>query len=202
MISVDGVVRDVVYLGLFTRYLVEIEGGSDLVVVEQNLKTTSMDVLICQGTKSTLALAKRSHQPRGRLNMLNRVSTYLYQRPRLILALLLGPPMLYMLVVYLGSLFALLVNSFFSLNEFTGLDRNHKFTLSTYLQLFSRTNLGYLWPNCQHGHGCHHRGCHHRLPACLLHCALCFATPQDMALYRGDHCHYGRVIWCASMPGS
>jgi putative spermidine/putrescine transport system ATP-binding protein len=45
MFSVDGKVRDVVYLGLYTRYLVELEGGSDLVVVEQNLKTTSMDVM-------------------------------------------------------------------------------------------------------------------------------------------------------------
>ena len=54
MISIDGVVRDVVYLGLFTRYLVEIEGGSDLVVVEQNLKTTSMDVLSVKGQKVRL----------------------------------------------------------------------------------------------------------------------------------------------------
>jgi len=54
MISVDGVVRDVVYLGLFTRYLVEIEGGTDLVVVEQNLKTTSMDVLSAKGQKVRL----------------------------------------------------------------------------------------------------------------------------------------------------
>jgi len=46
---VDGVVRDVVYLGLYTRYLVELEGGGDLVVVEQNLKTTSMDVLQSKG---------------------------------------------------------------------------------------------------------------------------------------------------------
>ena len=45
--------------------------------------------------------------------MISRASTYLYQRPKLVLALLLGPPMLYFLVVYLGSLFALLVNSFF-----------------------------------------------------------------------------------------
>ena len=70
--------------------------------------------------------------------MLDRASTYLYKRPRLILALLLGPPMLYMLVVYLGSLVALLVYSFFSLDEFTGLI-NYKPTLNTYLQLFSRT---------------------------------------------------------------
>ena len=53
-ISIDGVIRDVVYLGLFTRYLVEIEGGSDLVVIEQNLKTTSMDVLSAKGQKVRL----------------------------------------------------------------------------------------------------------------------------------------------------
>jgi putative spermidine/putrescine transport system ATP-binding protein len=41
----DGRVRDVIYLGLYTRYLVELQGGGDLVVVEQNLKTTSMDVM-------------------------------------------------------------------------------------------------------------------------------------------------------------
>ncbi len=41
----DGRVRDVIYLGLYTRYLIELEGGGDLVVVEQNLKTTSMDVM-------------------------------------------------------------------------------------------------------------------------------------------------------------
>jgi putative spermidine/putrescine transport system permease protein len=73
--------------------------------------------------------------------MLNRASTYLYQRPKLVLALLLGPPMIYMLVVYLGSLFTLLINSFFYLEEFTGLVVR-QFTLRTYLQLFSPTNLG------------------------------------------------------------
>lgn len=54
MVSIDGVIRDVVYLGLFTRYLVEIEDGSDLVVVQQNLKTTSMDVLSAKGQKVCL----------------------------------------------------------------------------------------------------------------------------------------------------
>jgi putative spermidine/putrescine transport system permease protein len=73
--------------------------------------------------------------------MLNRASTYLYRRPRLILALLLGPPLLYMLVVYLGSLSSLLLNSFFYLEEFTGLVVR-QFTLRTYSQLFNATNLG------------------------------------------------------------
>jgi putative spermidine/putrescine transport system permease protein len=72
--------------------------------------------------------------------MWNRASTYLYQRPKLILALLLGPPMIYMLVVYLGSLFALLINSFYYLEEFTGLVVR-EFTLRTYAQLFEPAHL-------------------------------------------------------------
>ena len=72
--------------------------------------------------------------------MLKQVSTYLYQRPRLVLALLLGPPLLYMGVVYLGSLFALLVNSFFRLDGFTG-QVVREFTLATYAQLLQRANL-------------------------------------------------------------
>ena len=54
MLSVNGIVRDVIYLGLFTRYLIDIEGGGDLVVVEQNLRTTSMDVLAAKGQKVRL----------------------------------------------------------------------------------------------------------------------------------------------------
>ncbi len=44
-----GRVRDVIYLGIFTRYLVELDGGGDLVVAQQNLETTSMDVLSAKG---------------------------------------------------------------------------------------------------------------------------------------------------------
>ena len=54
MISIEGVIRDVVYLGLFTRYLVEVANGLDIVVVEQNLRTTSMDVLSALGQKVRL----------------------------------------------------------------------------------------------------------------------------------------------------
>ena len=58
MYAVDGLVRDVVYLGLFTRYVVEIDGGSDLIVVAQNLKTTSMDVLSARGQRVRLSWHK------------------------------------------------------------------------------------------------------------------------------------------------
>jgi putative spermidine/putrescine transport system permease protein len=71
--------------------------------------------------------------------MMNRLSTYFYQRPWLVLALLLGPPLLYMLVVYLGSLFLLLINSFYYLEEFTGLIVR-EFTLKTYAQIFEPAN--------------------------------------------------------------
>ena len=72
--------------------------------------------------------------------MLTRVSTFLYQRPWLILLLLLGPPMVYMLVVYLGSMFSLLTYSFYALDDFTGLVIR-EFTLRTYAQLFTPANL-------------------------------------------------------------
>ncbi len=52
--AVEGLVRDVIYLGLYTRYLVEV-GGVDLVVVEQNLKTTSMDVFKVKGQRVRLS---------------------------------------------------------------------------------------------------------------------------------------------------
>lgn len=72
---------------------------------------------------------------------MNRLSAFFFQRPKLVTFLLLALPMLYMLVVYLGSLFSLLINSFYYLEEFTGLVVK-EFTLSTYAQLLKPTNLG------------------------------------------------------------
>lgn len=71
--------------------------------------------------------------------MLTRISTYFYQRQRLVLFLLLAPPLLYMLVVYLGSLFSLLINSFYSIDDFSGV-LTREFTLKTYGQIFSPAN--------------------------------------------------------------
>ncbi len=56
--AVTGVVRDVVYLGLFTRYLVEVQDGLDMVVVSQNLTTTSMDVFAKKGQSVCLCWHK------------------------------------------------------------------------------------------------------------------------------------------------
>lgn len=75
--------------------------------------------------------------PRG---LLRGASTLLYRRPRLLLLLLLAPPLAWLGVVYLGSLFALLAQSFFSIDEFTGLVR-HEPTLRTYGELLTAANL-------------------------------------------------------------
>ena len=61
-------------------------------------------------------------------------------RRRLIALVLLAPPLLWLGIVYLGSLFALLLQSFFSIDDFSGLI-NYEFTLATYRQLLSETNL-------------------------------------------------------------
>lgn len=72
--------------------------------------------------------------------MLNRLSTFLYQRPRLMLGLLLLPPLIWFVVVYLGSLATMLLNSFFYLDGFTG-QVVRQFTLQTYSKLLDPTNI-------------------------------------------------------------
>jgi putative spermidine/putrescine transport system permease protein len=57
-----------------------------------------------------------------------------------LLAVLLGPPVLWLGIIYLGSLFALLLQSFFSIDDFSGLI-NYEFTLATYKQLLSDANF-------------------------------------------------------------
>ena len=85
---------------------------------------------------------------RGSLSSMNRLSNFLYRHPRVLLWILLLPPLIWFVVAYLGALAAMLVNSFFSLDGFTG-KVVRQFTLQTYaklliptnLQIFSRTTL-------------------------------------------------------------
>ena len=69
----------------------------------------------------------------------SRLTTLFWRRPRLLLALLLAPPLLWLGVVYLGSLAALLVQSFYSIDEFSGLVVR-EFTLKTYAELLRPSN--------------------------------------------------------------
>ncbi len=71
---------------------------------------------------------------------LGRLSDLFWRRPALLPTLLLGPPLVWLGVVYLGSLFALLAQSFFAIDEFTGLI-NRQLTLKTYGELLRAQNL-------------------------------------------------------------
>jgi putative spermidine/putrescine transport system permease protein len=77
----------------------------------------------------------------GRAPFARRLSGALFLRPRLLLALLLAPPLLWLGVIYLGSLFSLLAQSFFHIDGFTG-QIVREFSLRTYGELLSsRANL-------------------------------------------------------------
>jgi putative spermidine/putrescine transport system permease protein len=68
------------------------------------------------------------------------LSTTLLLHPKLLLALLLLPSLLWLGVIYLGSMIALLVQSFFSIDEFTGLIQR-TLTLRTYAELLRPAHL-------------------------------------------------------------
>ncbi len=63
-----------------------------------------------------------------------------WKKPGLLIFCLLLPPVLWLGVIYIGSLFTLLLHSFFSIDEFSGLIR-YEFTLKTYAELLSPANF-------------------------------------------------------------
>lgn len=76
----------------------------------------------------------------SRGGILGALSDTFWRRPKLLLLLMLLPPVLWLGIVYLGSLLALLLQSFFSIDEFSGLI-NREFTLKTYGELLLPSNL-------------------------------------------------------------
>ena len=73
----------------------------------------------------------------------DRLTGVFWRHPRVLLALLLTPPLLWLGVVYLGSLVALLLQSFYSIDEFSGVV-NEEFTLKTYGELLRPSNFDIL----------------------------------------------------------
>jgi putative spermidine/putrescine transport system ATP-binding protein len=49
-----GVIREVVYAGMVTRYIVDLDSGGQLVVIRQNLETSSQQALEEQGKRVRL----------------------------------------------------------------------------------------------------------------------------------------------------
>jgi putative spermidine/putrescine transport system ATP-binding protein len=60
-----GRIRNVVYLGPDTRYIVALDAGSDLVVVQQNLATSSMDALATKDRAVRLVWKRQHNFPVG-----------------------------------------------------------------------------------------------------------------------------------------
>jgi putative spermidine/putrescine transport system permease protein len=73
-------------------------------------------------------------------SLMGRVSDFLWRHPTFFLMLLITPPLLWLGIIYVGSLIALLLQSFFSIDEFSGLI-NHELTLKTYAELLRPSNF-------------------------------------------------------------
>ncbi len=147
----SGTVREVQYFGAFTRLKVDVAGA----LLQADLP---------EAARHALAGARRSGAPalgRGRgacarrgaggVNtalalpapaggLRRRISDLLYTRRGLLLLALLAPPLLWFGVIYLGSLFALLANAFFGLDDFTG-QVVREFTLRNFVELGKPANL-------------------------------------------------------------
>jgi len=63
--SALGRIRDVVYLGPDTRYIVALDAGGDLVVTQQNLATSSMEALEARGRAVRLIWKRQHNLPVG-----------------------------------------------------------------------------------------------------------------------------------------
>jgi putative spermidine/putrescine transport system ATP-binding protein len=61
--TATGHVREVVYLGAVTRYIVELEAGGELVVMQQNLTTSSMEALQVRGRAVRLVWRRANNRP-------------------------------------------------------------------------------------------------------------------------------------------
>jgi putative spermidine/putrescine transport system permease protein len=82
-------------------------------------------------------MTRASFAPRGPAD---RLTALFWRRPNLLLVLLVTPPLIWLGVVYLGSLAALLLQSFYSIDEMSGLVIP-EFTLKTYGALLRVSNL-------------------------------------------------------------
>ena len=61
--SASGHVREVVYLGAVTRYIVQLDVGGELVVMQQNLTTSSMEALQVRGKVVLLVWERKNNRP-------------------------------------------------------------------------------------------------------------------------------------------
>jgi putative spermidine/putrescine transport system ATP-binding protein len=63
MMSAAGTVREVIYLGMHSKYVIGLEGGDELTVIQQNLASSATDVYAARGTQVKVAWARASAHP-------------------------------------------------------------------------------------------------------------------------------------------
>jgi putative spermidine/putrescine transport system ATP-binding protein len=61
--AAEGAVRDVVYLGAHTRFTVELDSGAELVLLQQNLATSSMEAVHMEGQRVRLVWDRQFNRP-------------------------------------------------------------------------------------------------------------------------------------------
>lgn len=157
----SGEIREVEYLGPFVRYRVSLGEQLEIIVNHPN----EGQARLARGAQVSLSWPEQaihrlsasgsglSHEPPhsaslamshatepARLRPLRRLSTLLYGRPGLLLGILLGPPLLWLGIIYVGSLLMLLSNAFFGLDEFSGQVR-HELGLQNFIALLRPENL-------------------------------------------------------------
>ena len=148
-IVLDGRIAEVLYHGAVSRIeLVTSEAGSLFLTIPSTIaqppqgaaaRVSFSGLRAFHGARMTQAALSRAPSD----SLLRRISDALVGRRGLLLALLLTPPLLWLGMIYLGALFALLAQSFFSIDEFSGAVV-YQPTLKTYAELFAPANLDIL----------------------------------------------------------
>ena len=135
-----GVVVAVQYHGAASRWQVKLDAGEVWSALITEEDSRALNGLAVGDARQTFLAARgggdaeRAHE---RFMNLRAASTFFYRRPNWYLALLLVPPLLWFGTVYLGSLFALLAQSFYPIDDFTAQVVREP-TLATYKQLVTQ----------------------------------------------------------------
>jgi putative spermidine/putrescine transport system permease protein len=90
---------------------------------------------------STVAATSAGAVLTNRRGWFGSISDFFWREPKLFVFLLLTPAALWLGIVYLGSLLALLLQSFFAIDEFSGMVDRSQLTLKTYAELLRPQNL-------------------------------------------------------------
>ena len=153
--GVAGIVRARIFLGATNRLAVETESArlnvvlpaakaapaeGSIVALSLGAGRSASDGRAGMSMDAALPASVSTAILPGRGGVAGALSDLFWRRPKFLLFLMLTPPVLWLGIIYLGSLFALLLQSFFSIDEYSGLI-TREFTLKTYGELLQPANF-------------------------------------------------------------